>query len=403
MLLFARSVIGAPGGFLFKASVFTSSAGKRAGRTYGRHYWLLGLMAMALVLAGCAGRRPRVAPSIAIPGTPAGGAPIVQAKSRWVPVPWSTVPGITADTVGEAWPAWLQSCRKPGPVFAHVCTEVQRMAHTSDEDKRRWLMQRFQPYRIESHAGQTEGLLTSYYEPVLQARRQPGAGYNVPLYAPPAGGAPRSAWYTRRQIDTDPAARAALQGRALLYVADPIDAMILHIQGSGRVQVQEADGRIRMVRLAFAGTNNHPFRSPSSWVMAQGGTGGSWDALRQWAARNPGRVNEMLWSNPRYVFFREEAVSAGEGATGPRGAHGVPLTPGRSIAVDRGSIPYGVPVWLSSSGAAAQLNRLVLAQDTGTAIVGAVRADYFAGWSPEAAALAHRLKQPLWLWAIWPR
>lgn len=111
----------------------------------------------------------------------------------------------------------------------------------------------------------------------------------------------------------------------------------------------------------------------------------------------------MLWSNPRYVFFREEAVSTVEAASGPRGAQGVPLTPGRSIAVDRASIPYGVPLWLSSQGAAATLNRLVLAQDTGNAIVGAVRADYFAGWSEEAAALAHRLKQPLWLWALWPQ
>ncbi len=123
----------------------------------------------------------------------------------------------------------------------------------------------------------------------------------------------------------------------------------------------------------------------------------------KWAAQNPGRANEMLWSNPRYVFFREEAINTADAASGPRGAQGVPLTPGRSIAVDRGSIPYGVPVWLSTQGAAATLNRLVLAQDTGTAIVGAVRADYFAGWSPEAAALAHRMKQPLWMWAIWPR
>ena len=88
---------------------------------------------------------------------------------------------------------------------------------------------------------------------------------------------------------------------------------------------------------------------------------------------------------------------------GPRGAQGVPLTPGRSIAVDRESIPYGTPLWLSTTGPAANLNRMVVAQDTGTAIKGAVRADYFAGWSQEAADLAHRLKQPLNLWVLWPR
>ena len=112
-------------------------------------------------------------------------------------------------------------------------------------------------------------------------------------------------------------------------------------------------------------------------------------------------MQEMLWSNPRYVFFREEPLPDVD--TGPRGAQGVPLTPGRSIAVDPQSIPYGTPVWLSSTGPQTSLNRLVLAQDTGTAIVGAVRADWFAGWGPEAGELAGRLKQPLRLWVLWPR
>ncbi len=375
-----------------------ASCGNVCQRAWQRYGCLMAWsLVLVWVLAGCAGRQIRPSPG------PATETPIVREKSRWVPVPWSSLPGVTSDAVGEAWPAWLQSCRKPGPVFEGICPDVQRLAGASDENKRQWLVRRFQPYRIESHAGQAEGILTSYYEPVLQARRVPGVGYNVPLYAAPVGGAPRSPWYTRRQIDTDPAARAALQGRALVYLADPVDAMILHVQGSGRVQVREPDGRTRVVRMAFAGTNNHPFLSPSGWVTAQGGRGGSWDAIRQWAVQNPGRVNDMLWSNPRYVFFREEAVSMVEAASGPRGAQGVPLTPGRSIAVDRASIPYGVPLWLSSQGAAAILNRLVLAQDTGSAIVGAVRADYFSGWSEEAAALAHRLKQPLWLWALWPQ
>jgi membrane-bound lytic murein transglycosylase A len=103
------------------------------------------------------------------------------------------------------------------------------------------------------------------------------------------------------------------------------------------------------------------------------------------------------------VFFREEEMSELEASAGPRGAQGVPLTAGRSIAVDRDSIPYGTPVWLASSGPAAQLQKLVVAQDTGKAITGAVRADYFAGTGPEAGRLAAGMNQPLRLWALWPK
>ena len=145
-----------------------ASSGSVCQRAFLHHGGLmLWALMLAWVLAGCAGRPP-------LPSTgPVAGTPIVREKSRWVPVPWASVPGVTSDAVGEAWPAWLQSCQKPGPVFAAVCPEVRRLANASDADKRQWLLQRFQPYRIESHAGQTEGLLTSYYEPVLRARRQP--------------------------------------------------------------------------------------------------------------------------------------------------------------------------------------------------------------------------------------
>jgi membrane-bound lytic murein transglycosylase A len=127
------------------------------------------------------------------------------------------------------------------------------------------------------------------------------------------------------------------------------------------------------------------------------------DATKAWAAQNPQRVQQLLWSNPRYIFFKEEPLSAIDSSTGPRGAQGVPLTAGRSIAVDPGSIPYGTPVWLSTPGPSVQLQKLVMAQDTGSAIVGAVRADYFAGTGPEAGALASKVNQPLRLWVLWPR
>ena len=227
------------------------------------------------------------------------------------------------------------------------------------------------------------------------------------LHAAPAGLAPRKPWFTRQEIDTHPQAKAALRGKELVYLSDPVDAMVLHIQGSGLLRVSEPDGRVRTVRLAFAGTNEQPYKSIGRWLLDQGLTrDASWPGIKAWIARNPSRVQELLWQNPRYVFFREEPLPSTDMASaipGPKGAQGVPLTAGRSIAVDPGSIPYGTPVWLVSKGPQTSLQRLVLAQDTGTAITGAVRADYYAGSGFEAGELAGRLKQPLRLWVLWPR
>jgi len=240
---------------------------------------------------------------------------------------------------------------------------------------------------------------------VFRASRQPTAAYGVPLYQAPAGLASRKPWFSRQDIDTLPEAQAALQGREIAWLEDPIDAMMLHIQGSGRLRLTEADGSQRTVRVAFAGTNDQPYRSINQWLLDQGVSKiNPWpDATKAWAAQNPQRVPQLLWSNPRYIFFKEEALAEQDAGVGPRGAQGVPLTAGRSIAVDRQSIPYGTPVWLTSSGPSVQLQKLVLAQDTGSAILGAVRADYFAGTGAEAGALASKVNQPLKLWVLWPR
>jgi membrane-bound lytic murein transglycosylase A len=329
---------------------------------------------------------------------------IFQGKSRWQPVYWSELPGFADDLLHEAWNAWLKSCERPGPSFARLCPEVRRLSIGSPEQQRAWMIQRLQPYRVESLQGPTDGLLTGYYEPMLEASRIATATNTVPLYRPPANLTGRRPWYTRQEIDTLPEARAALRGREIAWVADPVDALVLQIQGSGRVRIAEPDGSRRLVRLAFAATNEHPYRSVGNWLVQQGAIrDASWPGIKAWIAQNPQRVNEMLWSNPRTVFFREEPLSDMDAGFGPRGAQGVPLTPGRSIAVDKDSIPYGTPVWLASSGPAVNLQRLVLAQDTGGAIVGAVRADYFAGWGPEAGEVAGRLKQPLRMWVLWPK
>jgi membrane-bound lytic murein transglycosylase A len=375
------------------------------------------------MLAGCASvplpPEPAAAPPpIASPQAPAASSaampvavdtaplppPLLQGRSRWLAVRWSELPGFADDALHEAWNAWLKSCERPGPAFAPLCPEVRRLSIASSGEQRDWMVQRLQPYRVETLQGPSEGLLTGYYEPVLQASRQAAPGFSVPLYGVPAGIGQRKPWFSRQEIDTLPEARSALRGREIAWLADPLDALMLHIQGSGRLRITEPDGSQRTVRLAYAATNDHPYRSVGSWLLQQGAVrDATWPGIKAWVAQNPQRLNELLWSNPRAVFFREESLSELDAAFGPRGAQGVALTPGRSIAVDKDSIPYGTPVWLASNGPLLNLQRLVLAQDTGSAITGAVRADYFAGWGPEAGELAGRLKQPLRLWVLWPR
>jgi membrane-bound lytic murein transglycosylase A len=372
--------------------------------------WLGGFAAIVGILAGCAA--PRLPPADeALPARPVAGAPApsagpstLQPHSRWVPVAWPELPGWGEDNLYEAWSAWLKGCERPVLEFAAVCRDVRRMSIASADEQLAWMQERLQPYRVEPLEGNAEGLLTGYYEPVLEATRLPGPRTSVPLYRPPAGLAPRKPWYTRQEIESVPEVRSQMRGREIAWIADPVDALMVQIQGSARLRITEADGSQRLVRLAFAGTNEQPYRSVGTWLLQQGAVrDASWPGIKAWAAQNPQRLNEMLWTNPRYVFFREEPIAPADANTGPRGALGVPLTPGRSIAVDKDSIPYGTPVWMASAGAAANLQRLVFAQDTGSAIVGAVRADFFTGWGPEAGDLAGRLKQPLRLWVLWPR
>ena len=383
--------------------------------SFNRRLWVgCSVAAVAGILAGC-GSAPMVYPTappapVARPAVvpapvPSGpGGSLTQPRSRWVPVAWSELPGFGQDNLFEAWNAWLKSCEKPVAPMVALCGEVRRLSIADAQAQRDWMQARLQPYRVESAQGESTGLLTGYFEPQLEASRVPTATFTVPLYQPPLSLGQRKPWYTRQEIDTLPEAQAALQGRAIAYLADPIDALVLQIQGSGRLRIAQPDGSQRWIRVAYAGTNDQPYRSVGRWLLDQGLVrDASWPGIKTWLAQNPQRRQELLWSNPRMVFFKEEPLSDLDAAFGPKGAQGVALTPGRSIAVDPGSIPYGTPVWMASSGPQVSLQRLVLAQDTGSAIIGPVRADYFAGWGAEAEALAGRLRQPLQLWTFWPK
>ncbi len=357
------------------------------------------LAVLVATLAACT-----AAPPPRPPGPPAGT--VAREASRWVPVEWQELPDWKSDRPLDAWPALLQSCQRPASAWTMLCAEVQRGPPRSDAELRDWLARNVQPYRVESHDGAASGLITGYYEPLLDARRVRSGAWRYALHSPPPDLATRKPYWTRRELDTLPAAQASLRGREIAWLADPLDVLVLQIQGSGRLRITEPDGRVRNVRVAYAGTNEHPYRSVGRWLIEQGELQpgqASWPAIRDWARRNPGRLDEMLWANPRYVFFREEALP--DPSVGPRGAQGVPLTPGRSIAVDPKSVPYGTPVWIDTTDplSGTPLRRLVLAQDTGSAITGAIRADYFWGWDGDAAEQAGRMRQPLRMWVLWPR
>jgi membrane-bound lytic murein transglycosylase A len=376
--------------------------------------------ALGLLAAGWLGCGSAPPPSVPAPvemrtlgaEPPVAPAPIVRAGARWQPVVWTDLPDWGLDRPLEAWTALRRSCERLAPelqrAWQRACAEAQRSAPADDSAARAWLEQRFAPYRVlplDANAP-GEGLATGYFEPLIEASRVPRGAQRFALHAPPADLAQRKPWYTRAQIDNLPAARAALRGREIAYVADPLDALLLQVQGSGRVRITEADGRAATMRLAYAGHNDHAYVSVGRWLIEQGElkTGeASWPAIRDWARRNPQRVPQMLAANPRVVFFKEEPLP--DPSLGPRGSQGVPLVPERSIAVDVNSVPLGTPVWLDTTEplSSTPLRRLVLAQDTGSAIVGAVRADYFWGWGERAEAQAGRMKQSLRMWVLWPK
>jgi membrane-bound lytic murein transglycosylase A len=367
---------------------------------------------LAALLAGCGLFTPPPAEPVQSPERPGAAITLQRPGARWVSAAWADLPGWQADRPLEAWGALRRSCDRFASdarrVWQRVCADAALAPPADNAAARAWLEQRLAPWRVLplDAAAVGDGLATGYFEPQFDAQRRPSATHHVPLHGPPGDLATRKPWYTRAQIESLPAAQAALRGREIAYLADPVDALVLQIQGSGRLRVSEPDGRVASVRMAYAGHNDHAYVSVGRWLLDQGelkGGDASWPAIRDWTRRHPQRVAQMLAANPRYVFFREEALP--DPSVGPRGSLGVPLTPERSIAVDPTAIPLGTPVWLDTTEplASTPLRRLVLAQDTGSAITGAVRADYFWGTGERAEQQAGRMKQPLRLWALWPR
>jgi len=338
-------------------------------------------------------------PRILGPGGTAPGttAPSTSAAGRLQPASWTEIGGWSQDDVRAAWPALQASCQalKKKPEWNRVCTTGLMVDAGDLNAMRNYFETNFQPYRVVNTDGTDSGLITGYYEPILHGSRSRQGQYQIPLYKrPPQLG--RGALPARAELLQNP----ALRGNELVYVDDAVEAAFLQIQGSGRIRL--TDGT--MMRVGFGGTNDQPFRSFGKWLLDRGEitpAQATMQGIKAWARANPGRVDEMLNVNPRFVFFRELPPSN----DGPVGALGVPLTAERSIAVDPATIPLGVPVFLSTTRplSVEPIQRLMFAQDTGSAIKGGVRADFFWGAGDAAGETAGRMKQGGRMWVLMPR
>jgi membrane-bound lytic murein transglycosylase A len=369
--------------------------------------------------------------SAACPACPVCPAPKVEPPVARVPVfeaaTYESIPGWREDNLSAAWGAFRASCnalRFQSP-WRVACTEASRLDASGSPDTnaiRRYFETQFIPYRVSSPEGNMQGLATGYYEPLLRGSRTRRAPYLNALYAPPDDllvvdlgavspdlknlrlrgrleGRRVVPYWSRAEIERGMARTA---GKELVWVDNAIEAFFLEVQGSGRVQLDSGE----VVRLNYADQNGHPYQSIGRWLLDKGELkpgDATMQGIKAWAVANPKRVEELLAQNPSYVFFRELAIA--DPSVGPPGAQGIPLTPERSIAVDPRFTPLGAPVFVATTfpNSENRLERLVIAQDTGGAIRGPVRADYFWGFGAEAGNLAGRMRQSLRMWTLLPK
>lgn len=377
---------------------------------------LLTALSVVALLSGCGeSQKPPPAPS-------------AEAKLLLRPVSFQVLPGWGQDNQAEALGAFLRSCERllpqpadrpiggdvPGMIgdFREPCQAARSVPPQDPSAARRFFETYFAPY-LTTASGDPAGLFTGYYEPILKGCLRPRNGCTVPLYRRPADlvevdlgqfreslkgqrvagrveGTKLVPYADRGAIDT-----GALQGRGLeiAFVEDGTEAFFLHVQGSGRVQLE--DGRV--LRVGYAGQNGFEYTSIGRELVRRGELTldqASMQSIQAWVRRNPAKAAELFAANRSYVFFEPRE---GEG---PLGTQGAPLTPGRSLAVDRRYVPLGMPLWVDlefagspfQPGPADRIQRLMVAQDTGGAIKGAVRGDFFWGAGPSAGAYAGRMK-----------
>ncbi|HET7832944.1 MAG TPA: murein transglycosylase A [Gallionella sp.] len=356
--------------------------------------------------------KPPVVPPAAI--TPPA-APF--AVSKWEMLPdWQTI------DLQPSWTAFLQSCRtlKNKSGWQAVCARAAGLTQPDNVALHSFFEENFTPYQAFNPDGSAEGLITGYYEPKLAGSRVRTERYRYPLYAAPDDlltidlgevypqlkdlrlrgrlqGKRVLPYYNRAEIDNG---GASLQGHELFWTDNAIDLFFLQIQGSGRIELPDGT----LVRVGYADQNGYPYVSIGKKLVELGELKleeASMQGIKNWAGQHPEKLPALLAQNPSYVFFRELP----DGLSAPVGALGVPLTGEYSIAVDPRAIPLGAPVFLATTfpNTATPLNRLMLAQDTGGAIRGTVRADFFWGFGEQAGTQAGRMKQRGQMWVFFPK
>ena len=371
------------------------------------------LLLLAAALAACVNAPP--------PATP----PAPSAKLALAPVAFGNLPGWAEDNLAEALPALKASCVKlaaltpdaalgPGGIAGHgrdwiaPCREAAELP-ADDGAARAFFERNFQAYRLADAATGDRAFLTGYFQPKVPGAQAPRPGFAVPLYRQPddlveapVGEATAGRlvdgklqpYYSRAEID---AGALAGRGLELVWLADPIDAFFISIQGSALVSLTEGG----VMAIGVAGTNGRPYVAIGRGLVARGQIPAdkvSLQTIRAWLRAHPGEARSVMESNPRYIFFRE--IAAG----GPVGSAGVALTAGRSLAVDPAFLPMGAPIFIDSSDAHGRpLRRLALAQDSGGAIKGPLRADFYWGAGAAAEAEAGAMQSPGRLYLLLPR
>ena len=384
----------------------------------------------ALVLLAACGSvpTPPSTPSPPAPTTPAT-PPIVETPTTKPIVPgsalqvttWDVINGWRSDNLQLAWPAFIAGCAKlkNQPPWQAVCTVAATLAEPSREMVQRFFESNFTPYRVVNSDGTDSGLVTGYYEPLLQGSRTRSARYRVPVYGVPDDllvvdlgevypelknmrlrgrleGRRIVPYFNRSEIDNGD---ARLAGKEIAWVEDPVELFFLQVQGSGRIKLDKGG----MIGVGYADQNGYPYRSIGRLLVERGDLPlekASMQGIKSWAKEHPDKLQDLLNYNSSFVFFREMPGNA----PGPIGALGVPLSARRSVAIDARYIPLGAPVFLSTTAPNARepLEQLMLAQDTGGAIRGAVRADFFWGFGDEAATMAGRMRQSGKMWVLLP-